>query len=222
VKKPIIMRRIAMSRRTKINARLRNLQLVELDDAVRVVSDGMRNNPTNIRAFSIEDADQRARSLARFFTPLLRGLYKRGVVMGAFCDKALVGVCGMAQPGSCQPTWFEKIEVLSPMVVSRSMGTVIRVMRWAGEWARRDPRNPHWHLGPVAVEPHFQGKGIGGAMLSAFCERMDQEYTLSYLETDKLENVGFYERFGFRIIEEGAVLGVRSWFMSRTPEAPRG
>jgi len=52
-----------------------------------------------------------------------------------------------------------------------------------------------------------QGEGIGGAMLSTFCERMDQEHALSYLETDKLENVSFYEKFGFGVIEEAHVLG---------------
>jgi hypothetical protein len=44
-------------------------------------------------------------------------------------------------------------------------------------------------------------------MLSTFCERVDQEHALSYLETDKLENVSFYEKFGFGVIEEAHVLG---------------
>jgi hypothetical protein len=46
---------------------------------------------------------------------------------------------------------------------------------------------------------------------------MDQEHTLSYLETDKFDNVGFYEKFGFRVVEEGAVLGIPNWFMCRAP-----
>jgi len=177
----------------------------------------MRDNPANVCAFGIEDAEQGSRSLVRFFRPILRGLYKRGVIMGAFRDNALVGVCGMARPGSCQPTLLEKIEVLRSLVFGNPRRTAIRVLRWTGEWARRDPTRPHWHLGPVAVDSHLQGQGIGGAMLSTFCERMDQEHMLSYLETDKFENVGFYEKFGFRVIEEGAVLGIPNWFMSRAP-----
>jgi len=197
---------------------LQNLRVVELDEAVRVVTHSMRDNPANVRALGIEDADQRSRSLTRLIRPLLRGLYKRGVIRGAFSDSRLVGVCGMAEPGSCQPTLLEKIEIMSSLVVGNTKGTVIRVARWASEWARRDPPSPHWHLGPVAVEPPFQGKGIGGAMLSAYCVCMDQKQTLAYLETDKRENVGFYQRFGFRVIEEGQVLGVPTWFMSRAPK----
>src|SRR5215469_2315196 len=98
--------------RALIPATLRHLRVTDLDEAVRVVSFNMRDNPANVRAFGIEDAEQRTRSLVRFFRPILRGLYKRGVIMGAFRDNALVGVCGMGRPGSCQPTWLEKIEVL--------------------------------------------------------------------------------------------------------------
>lgn len=201
---------------------LRNLRVVELDEAVRVVTHGMRDNPANVRALGIEDADQRSRSLARFMRPMLRGLFKRGMITGAFADNRLVGVCGMAEPGSCQPTLLEKIEIMSSLLVGNPVGTAIRVAWWASEWARRDPKSHHWHLGPVAVEAHFQGKGIGRAMLSAYCVYVDQNDTLSYLETDKRENVGFYQRFGFRVIEEGQVLGVPTWFMSRAPKPRRG
>ena len=78
---------------------------------------------------------------------------------------------------------------------------------------------PHWHPGPVAVASHLQGQGIGGAMSLAFCKRMGQEHALWYLETDKLDNVGFYEKFGFRVIEEAPVLGTTNWLMSRAPGA---
>jgi len=91
----------------------------------------------------------------------------------------------------------------------------MRVLKWADEWARRDLAEPHWHLGPVAVDPHLQGKGIGGALLAKFCVRMDDSGALSYLETDKSENVRFYERFGFTVIAESKILGVPNWFMSR-------
>ena len=33
---------------------------------------------------------------------------------------------------------------------------------------------------------------------------------------DKRENVAFYERFGFEVVGEDEVLGVRNWFMLRS------
>lgn len=194
---------------------LRELERAELKDAARLVGRGMCDNPANIRAFDIPEAERRSRALARFFVPVLQGLYRRGLILGAFRDGTLVGVCGMARPGLCQPTALEKLSVIPSVVFGNQLGTPLRVLRWAGEWARRDPTKPHWHLGPVAVDSHLQGQGIGGAMLADFCGRMDGCRAHSYLETDKSENVPFYRKFGFAVVAEAEVLGVPNWFMSR-------
>jgi ribosomal protein S18 acetylase RimI-like enzyme len=196
---------------------LRELQRAELGEATRLLGRGMCDNPANVRAFGIRDTDRRSRALTRFFVPVLNGLYQRGLILGAFHDGTLVGVCGMARPGLCQPTLPEKLSVVPSVVFGNPVGTPLRVLRWVGEWSRRDPTDPHWHLGPVAVDSHLQGQGIGGAMLAAFCARMEDCRTLSYLETDKSENVRFYQKFGFTVIAEAEVLGVPNWFMSRPP-----
>jgi ribosomal protein S18 acetylase RimI-like enzyme len=67
----------------------------------------------------------------------------------------------------------------------------------------------------MAVDVHLQGRGVGSAMLADFCARMDEQGAVAYLETDKSENVRFYERFAFSVVAESKVLGVPSWFMSR-------
>jgi hypothetical protein len=40
-----------------------------------------------------------------------------------------------------------------------------------------------------------------------------------YLETDKRDNVGFYERFGFEVIGDERVGGVPNRFMRRQPDS---
>src|SRR5262245_36965854 len=194
---------------------LRELQRAELKEAAQLLGRGMRDNPANVRAFGIQDSDRRRRALARIFVPVLHGLYRRGLILGAFRDGSLVGVCGMARPGLCQPTTLEKLSVIPSVVFGNPLGTPVRVLKWVGEWARRDLAEPHWHLGPVATDSHLQGQGIGSAMLLDFCGRMDDCGALSYLETDKFENVRFYQKFGFTVIAESEILGVPNWFMSR-------
>ncbi len=44
---------------------------------------------------------------------------------------------------------------------------------------------------------------------------------VGYLETDKPENVRFYERFGFRVVAEAPVIGVTSWYMRRPGRSAR-
>jgi ribosomal protein S18 acetylase RimI-like enzyme len=57
--------------------------------------------------------------------------------------------------------------------------------------------------------------GIGSRMMEEFSRRMDAAGGLAYLETDKLQNVVFYERFGFETTDERMVLGIPNWFMRR-------
>src|SRR6516225_5629423 len=135
---------------------LRELRRDELRDAARLVGRSMSDNPTDVRAFAIEDTEHRCRALARFFVPVFEGLYARSPILGAFSSGALVGVCGMARPGFCQPALLEKLRVLPAVVWGNSLGTPLRVLRWAREWTRRDPVESHWHLGPVAVDPRLQ------------------------------------------------------------------
>jgi len=159
------------------------LKAGELEDAAHLLGRGMRDNPANIRTFRIRNADLRSRAITRFFVPVLRGLFQRGLILGAFRDSSLVGVCGMARPGRCQPTSLEKLRVIPSVVFGNTPATPMRMLKWVREWARRDLAEPHWHLGPVAVDLPVQGQGIGRAMLVEFSARMDECGSLSYLET---------------------------------------
>lgn len=193
----------------------------ELEEAARLVGRGMRDNPANMRVFRIPDNQRRSTAMGRFFMPVLRGLYSRGLVLGAILSNKLVGICGMARPGFCQPGMIEKLRVLPTAAAGNPVTTPVRILKWVGEWARLDPSEPHWHLGPVAVEPCLQGRGIGTAMLNAFCSIVDCTGAHAYLETDKRDNVRLYERFGFIVTESSEVLGVPNWFMCRPARAKR-
>jgi GNAT superfamily N-acetyltransferase len=194
---------------------LRLLHRKELEEGAQLLGRGMRDNPANMRVFPIRDCEERSRAMGRFFVPVLGGLYQRGLVLGAVLSNRLVGICGMARPGFCQPRTIEKTKVFPAAVVGNPITTPLRILNWVREWARREPCEPHWHLGPVAVEPSLQGRGIGTAMLNAFCAIVDGTDAHAYLETDKYENVRFYEHFGFRVVESAEVVGVPNWFMCR-------
>lgn len=57
--------------------------------------------------------------------------------------------------------------------------------------------------------------GIGRLMMQHFCTRVDETGAMAYLETDRPENLGFYEKSGLTVIEKGIVLDIPNWFMSR-------
>jgi ribosomal protein S18 acetylase RimI-like enzyme len=143
------------------------------------------------------------------------------LIYGAYRDNELVGICGIARPGFCQPTSLEKLRVLPAVVLGNPLVTAFRVLDWADAWAHRDLAGTHWHLGPVAIEPCVQRQGIGSALLTAFCVHMDAYGAVAYLETDRPANVHFYQKFGFAVVAEADVMGVPNWFMSRPCGHPR-
>jgi ribosomal protein S18 acetylase RimI-like enzyme len=192
---------------------IRPLDGSELVEAATLLSQGMCDNPINVAVFG-GDRLQRQRMLAPFFLKVLRGLETRGRILGAFDGTTLAAVCGMTPAGRCQPSAGEKIGIV-PVLMLRP-AVLLRVLRWAGDWASRDPGTPHWHLGPVATDPSFRGKGFGGALVTDFCVRVNEAGASAYLETDKAENVAFYRKYGFEVTGHGDVLKVPNWFMTRS------
>ena len=193
---------------------VRPLVETETTAAAAVLGRGMRDNPIHERAFGA-DAGRREAALTRLFGAVLGGHVERGTILGAFSSGTLVGVCSMVPPGGCQLSGMDKLRMIPALVGAGGLGSAVRALKWAGAWAGHDPTAPHWHLGPVGVERALQGKGIGGALLRAFCARMDEDRAMAYLETDKPENVAIYEHFGFRTVAEDQVLGIPNWFMVR-------
>lgn len=175
---------------------------------------GMRDNPLHVAAYG-EHAGKRLRRHAR----LMRGLLTTSTEQRPLCavrESRLVGVTGVAPPGTCRPAPAQQLRLL-PHMLALGPRTATRVLRWASKWDSHDPAEPHVHLGPFAVDLHLQGQGIGSLILAEHCRQLDACGQVGYLETDKRSNVAFYERFSFAVIGHEAVLGVPCWYMRREP-----
>jgi GNAT superfamily N-acetyltransferase len=193
---------------------VRELREADLSSAVGIVARGMRDNPLHVAALG-EDAEIRGQRLIRMFTVALPLIFSKGFVLGAFDGGTLTGIAGMVAPGQCQPSFMEKLAFMPRLVPAVGGGAFARVGRWMGIWAQHDLRQPHWHLGPVAVDAHLQGTGIGSMLMKEYCARLDRAHVAGYLETDKESNVRFYERFGFQTVATAPVLNTPNWFMKR-------
>jgi ribosomal protein S18 acetylase RimI-like enzyme len=191
---------------------VRDLRPDEVSQAVGVLARGMRDNPLHVAAYG-DDPERRLRCHAR----LMRGMFRAFPAQQPICairDGGLVGVTGVAPRGTCQPTAAQRLRLL-PNVLTLGPGTAVRVGKWISIWAKRDLDEAHVHLGPLAVDAHLQGQGVGSLLMQEHCRRLDRTREIGYLETDKRENVRFYERFGFEVVGEEPVLGVPNWFMRR-------
>ena len=65
------------------------------------------------------------------------------------------------------------------------------------EMAAYHPRNLHWYLPTIGIEPHLHRKGLGSALSVEALERCDHEHMPAYLESSNPANETFYRRQGF-------------------------
>jgi GNAT superfamily N-acetyltransferase len=194
---------------------IRDLVRDELRFGADVAARGLRDNPMT-RAVLGDDVRHRERSMIGTFRAWIPTMSHPPIA--AWRDGYVVGVVGMDAPGCCRMTMGRVLRIAS-RTRPPGFAEARRTKVWLQDWGHRDPDEPHWHVGPVAVEGGMRGLGIGSRLMEAFVQRMDKVTEPAYLETDKPENVTFYERFGFEVIDETVLLGAHNWFMRRPPAA---
>jgi ribosomal protein S18 acetylase RimI-like enzyme len=193
------------------------LQPLEKDDnraAAGVTARAFVDAPTTLAAYGDDPFDRLSLPYAdflTFFTVL------PAPQTGAFCGSYLIGVAAASPPGKCVGDFFrpaagEFLERPTP-----GLGDPSRVQVFWAHWATHDTVDEHWHVGPVGVEPGFQGRGIGAALMRDMCATFDRQDRVGWLETDKERNVRFYSGLGFEVVTTTTILGVPTWFMRRDP-----
>ena len=87
------------------------------------------------------------------------------------------------------------------------------------EVERRHPTEPHWYLALLGTDPGAQGRGLGTTVLTPVLERCDTDGIPAYTETQKEENVAWYGRRGFEVIDDLRLPGTPPiWRLWREPQ----
>ena len=173
----------------------------EVGEVLGVLSRGMRDSPLHVALFG-EDQKPRERRLRALIAAAFAVGDPSQVLAARGEDGAIVGVCGMAAPGGCQPGSGQGMRLFAPLP--------------SGHQHKAQRR--HWHLGPLAVDAHLQGMGVGTRLMQVACARFDAARGDAYLQTDGPENVRFCARFGFEVVGVEEVLGLTTYFMLRRAE----
>lgn len=182
----------------------------QVGQAAGVTARALRDNPTSVAVS--KDPLVRMEMFHRTFGDMLAGARIAGVRRGA----AVLGVAAAVPPGDCIATMLPP-EIRAMEVPAQNASDADRFLHMGSIMAAHDVDEPHWHVGPVGVEPGFQGMGIGRAAMRLLCDEFDERGRLAWLETDKPENVRFYIGVGFEVVEEIPLLGEGNWFMRRDP-----
>ena len=123
----------------------------------------------------------------------------------------------------------------SPTQRPHSVATLLRSGLWSTPvrlglpaWLRRrslssvlaalESPQPCWYLNAIGVDPSVQRAGLGGALLNRMLARIDDDALPTFLDTSAPDNLGYYERFGFRVTAESTLPnGIPLWGMTRRP-----
>ena len=183
-----------------------------LDPVVTLLADAFVTNPLHISAFGPEQIERNR----LFFRVGLREMF-RGESLVAVADGEIHGYAHFSAAPHCLPAPEALPRAMLPLL--KPLGTAsARLIQWFARWCHLDPDRPHMHLGPIGVSLQAQRQGLGTALMRCYLERLRREQLPGYLETDKSENVKFYERFGFVVTHHEEVIGVPTWYMWRQKE----
>jgi GNAT superfamily N-acetyltransferase len=100
-------------------------------------------------------------------------------------------------PPDVHPDEDALISLLQRSVSEQILKDVVAVFEQMG---RYHPREPHWYLPLMGVDPSQQGKGYGSALLQHALIPCDSDHKLAYLESTNPKNIPLYERHGFELL----------------------
>jgi GNAT superfamily N-acetyltransferase len=101
----------------------------------------------------------------------------------------------------------------------RRLGGAVRLLGVLDK-AHHEVHEPHYYLAILGTDPIFQRSGAGSAALRPVLERCDAEGLSAYLETQKEENLAYYARHAFELVQRVDVKGVPPiWTMLRKPRS---
>lgn len=142
-------------------------------------------------------------ALPKFFAPVFDDARRHGETWVARAGGRCIGSASWLGPSAMprgrrrDATMYSRFTPRFIRARNRRLG-----MRLLTEVDRRHPREPHWYLAILGVDPSWQRRGIGGRLLQPVLERCDRDTLPAYLETQKPENVAFYRTFGFTVREQ--------------------
>ncbi|MFX0141214.1 MAG: GNAT family N-acetyltransferase [Candidatus Hodarchaeota archaeon] len=191
---------------------LYKIQKKDLKNAVKVLNDAFSEESMWKEVFNDEDKN-------RVLTEVMvRFCLKYGNVLST--SDNLEGVIAIA-PHDKDMTALRIIRsgafFLSMKI--RNEAKKMKVLSNAVEEAKKSLNlGPYIHLLIMGVSQEFQGKGFGGKLLRAVIEKAETERKSIYLETQKEENINFYEKYGFSVKKKIILpepLNLPMWLMVR-------
>lgn len=206
------------------------LSVFDVAECGKLLADAFFNNPAHVYLYP--DANTRYARLLWLMTANLGVQYDLGRSFAARDTNGKIAAMGFWHPpGSPDASLFLLARHgFLALPLRHGFWTFWYMMKLIEivEGRRRACLNgrPSWFLNNMVVRPDCQGNGLGSAVLGReLATVVDTSLFPASLSTQKPENVKFYSRLGFKVVnDEPVCVGGRSfpnWIMIREPRNPR-
>jgi ribosomal protein S18 acetylase RimI-like enzyme len=156
---------------------------------------------TVVLAFSTDPATRwtwpRADAYSRNMPHAVRAFSSKGFALGTAYEVAdFAGVALWLPPGvsADEETLAGLMDRTAHPAIKHELAQVFEQM------AGFHPREPHWYLPVIGVDPSRQGQRLGDRLMAHALARCDADGLPAYLESSNPRNIPFYQRQGFKAL----------------------
>jgi ribosomal protein S18 acetylase RimI-like enzyme len=191
----------------------------ELPEILEVIVRAFDDNVAT--AWMVRADARRVEGLRLYFRNLLHKLvWPHGEVWTN--DGDVKGAALWVPPGKWELGFFTQLGLVPPMLRAFGWSRARRSLDCINQAQRHHPKHEHFYLSVLGVDPSFQGRGLGKALMQPVLERCDAQSIPAFLETESEKNVRLYKGRGFELTltEPMPGGGPLIYYMSRPPRRP--
>lgn len=192
------------------------LEHKQIREAAEVLGKAFRDDPMAMAILKNVAPAIRVKRLSVMFASALMTCARRGLPLQVREANSIACASIVYPPGTYPLPSSAQYGILLRSIVRNGFYGVARWLMVLDRFEKRHPKDAHYYLEFIGVDPSQQGKGLGSSLLSDLSGRADQEKVGCYLETSNARNMPLYQRFGYEIVAEEEILGVNTWFMWRS------
>jgi ribosomal protein S18 acetylase RimI-like enzyme len=135
-----------------------------------------------------------------------------------FVTDGIGGAALWNPPGTWSLGLLDKARLMPQFARVSGVGRLASVFFKTNPLTAAHPRDPHFYLFVLGVDPAAQGRGLGRALVAPVLARCDHEGIPAYLETSNEKNLAFYGSLGFAVVGDHQIPeGPPVWFLRRQP-----
>jgi ribosomal protein S18 acetylase RimI-like enzyme len=205
--------------RRDLSVRDTPLTKLELQDAALVSAHAFHTDP--FFEFLSPRAIPRSQGLVIWSHSICAHLGPKGTLLTARREGRIVGVGAWVPPGGYPyPASTQVAQTLGALhALYRTPTALVKGLRYLTAIEKAHPKEDLWYLQLLACAPEHQRTGVGAALMEGTLARADGDGVAAYLETQNEDNLAYYARFGFEVVNilSPVRAGPRLWALRREP-----